>query len=149
MVVGLVGWRICLGGAGLKRWSLFAIWLILVGGVIVCADRGVLRGFFRWINGIPFGDKAGHVFLIGIMAHLLNCAMAGRTSGIGRSRWQMGGLIVAVVMTIEEISQIWIPSRTFDLGDLAANYVGILLAEWRARCATARRSATIDSGAES
>ena len=58
-------------------------------------------------------------------------------------------LIVAVVMTIEEISQIWIPSRTFDLGDLAANYVGILLAEWRARCATARRSATIDSGAES
>lgn len=128
----------------MKRWSFFAIWLIFVGGVIVCADRGVLRGFFRWINSIPFGDKAGHVFLIGIMAHLLNCAMAGRTFGIGRSRWQLGGLIVAAVMTIEEISQIWIPSRTFDFGDLAANYAGVLLAEWRARRAMVRRSSTID-----
>ena len=113
----------------MKRWCLFTFWLILVGSVIVCADRGVLRGFFGWINGLPFGDKAGHIFLIGIMAHLLNGALAGRTAGLCSFRWQQGGLVIAVVMTIEEITQIWIPSRTFDWGDLMANYVGILVAE--------------------
>ena len=121
---------------------------MFVGGVIVCADRGAWRGFFGWINRLPLGDKAGHIFLIGIMAHLLNRALTGRALSLGSLRWQLGGLIIGVVMTIEEISQIWIPSRTFDWGDLAANYAGILIAEWRARRATTTTPLEIDSGAE-
>jgi polysaccharide biosynthesis protein VpsQ len=42
----------------------------------------------------------------------------------------LGCLIIAVAMTIEEFSQIWIPNRTFDLMDLAANYLGISIAGW-------------------
>jgi len=40
---------------------------------------------------------------------------------------QLGAIIVLVFATIEEISQYWIPSRTFDLGDLLADFVGVVL----------------------
>ena len=116
-----------------------------MAGVIFCADSGALRGLFRWINSVPFGDKVGHVFLIGIMAHLLNRALAGRCLRVSKTRWQMGGLIVAVLMTIEEFTQIWIPSRTFDWGDLLANYAGVIVAEWLARRAAAQSSLANDA----
>ena len=133
----------------MKRWFLAGLWLILIGGVIACADLGGLRGFLRWINSLPFGDKAGHVFLIGTMAHLLNRALFNRIVKIGPVRCQLGGLIVAILMTIEEFTQIWIPSRTFDWGDLAANYSGILAAEWLARRAMTRKSLMTASSVQS
>ena len=97
--------------------------------MIVFADRGTARAFFDWINSFPLGDKAGHFFLIGVMAFLLNHALAYRTAPINRSHPQLGGLIVGVVITLEEFSQLWFASRTFDAGDLLANWIGILVAE--------------------
>lgn len=89
------------------------------------------------MNSFPFGDKAGHFFLIGVMAFLLNHAFAYRAYPIRTARVQLGGFIVAVVMTLEEFSQLWFSSRTFDLGDLLANTLGVLAAEgfarWRSR----------------
>jgi len=35
-------------------------------------------------------------------------------------------LIVVVIMTLEEFSQAFVSSRTFDLIDLTADYVGII-----------------------
>ncbi len=102
-------------------------------GVIICADRRQLGGFFRWVNGIPFGDKAGHFFLIGVLALLLNHALSYRVHRIRDGHWQLGGLVVFLIITVEEFSQLWFSSRTFDLGDLAANAVGVLAAEWIAR----------------
>ena len=85
------------------------------------------------MNSFPFGDKAGHFFLIGVMACLLNQALAYRSQPIRTTRVQLGGLIVAVVMTVEEFSQLWFSSRTFDPGDLLANVLGVLVAEGFAR----------------
>lgn len=97
--------------------------------MIVFADRGKARAFFGWIDSFPLGDKAGHFFLIGVMAFLLNHALAFRTAPINRSRLQLGGLIVGVLITLEEFSQLWFSSRTFDTGDLLANWIGVLVAE--------------------
>lgn len=97
--------------------------------MIVFADRGKARAFFGWINSFPLGDKAGHFFLIGVMAFLLNHAMAYHTAPINRSHLQLGGLIVGVVITFEELSQLWLASRTFDAGDLLANWLGVFVAE--------------------
>ncbi len=117
----------------LRRWLPFLLWLALVAAIIRTADRAGMREFFNWLNGWPGGDKAGHIFLIGTLAFLFNHALAGRTTRLGRWRLQMGGVIVAALMTVEEFSQIWIPSRTFDLLDLAANYLGVVLAEMLTR----------------
>ena len=117
----------------LKRWIPFAAWLGFVGVVIACADTGRMRGFLGWVNSLPFGDKAGHFVLIGTMAHLLNYALRFKVLPIGRLGPQLGGLLVLAVITVEEFSQIWIPGRTFDVGDLVANTLGVALAELTAR----------------
>lgn len=113
----------------LKRWLPFGLWLAFVVTIIVCADRGGLRTFLGWVNSLPLGDKAGHLFLIGVMAFLLNHALAYRVFSLGALSLQRGGLIIGAVMTLEEFSQLWFTSRTFDLGDLLANSLGVLVAE--------------------
>jgi len=113
----------------LKRWLPFVLWLAFVATIIVFANRGQARAFLGWVNSLPLGDKAGHLFLIGVMAFLLNHALACRVFPIGPLRLLQGGLIIGVVMTLEEFSQLWFSSRTFDLGDLLANFLGVLLAE--------------------
>jgi polysaccharide biosynthesis protein VpsQ len=112
----------------LKRWLPFCLFLLFVSGIIIANDLGRLRGIIQWVNLLPFGDKFGHFVLIGTLAFLLNYALNGRTIKIGRQKVLLGCSIVAIAITIEEFSQIWIPSRTFDLVDLAANYCGITIA---------------------
>ena len=85
------------------------------------------------MNSFPFGDKAGHLFLIGVMAFLLNHALAYRTCSIRFTRVQLGGMVILALITLEEFSQLWFSSRTFDVGDLLANTLGVLAAEWFAR----------------
>ena len=117
----------------MKRWIPFVVWLLFVGVIIVCADRSLARWLFTFIERYPGSDKLGHIFLIGTLAFTLNYALRARTVPLKCCRVQLGGIIVAVVMTIEECSQKWIPSRTFDFLDLTANYAGILCAGWLTR----------------
>jgi polysaccharide biosynthesis protein VpsQ len=112
----------------LKRWLPFLLFLLLIVGIIVADDFGRLRSIINLVTAVPSGDKYGHAIFIGTLAFLLNYALAGRMVKIGRHKILWGCVIVAVTITAEEISQIWIPSRTFDWGDLAANYFGITLA---------------------
>ena len=102
------------------RWLAFAVMLTGVIGVVYCADRGMLWMLYDWFEKHPGADKVGHFFLFGSLAYVLTRALGGR--------FLLGGLLVAVGVTLEECSQIWIPSRSFDLKDLAANYAGIALA---------------------
>lgn len=112
----------------MKRWLPFVLWLLFVGAIIVCADRSLARPLFDFVAQYPGSDKLAHAAGMGALAFTLNHALRARTIPLKCCRVQLGGLIVAVAITIEECSQIWISSRTFDLLDLAANYVGILCA---------------------
>jgi polysaccharide biosynthesis protein VpsQ len=112
----------------LNRWVPFSLFLLFVVGIIIGSDLGWLRDVTKWVGSLPFGDKWGHFILIGILTFLLNYALDSRMIGIGRVKILLGCAIVAVAITIEECSQIWIPSRTFDWVDLSANYFGIGLA---------------------
>lgn len=105
-------------------------WVGLVAGAVVCADEGWAPRFFAYVNNLPLGDKVGHFLLVGMLAWLLNRALLHRRVSIFPRPVLLGGLLIAVIMTVEEVSQIWIPSRSFSLSDLAANYAGILCAGW-------------------
>lgn len=98
------------------------------------------------MNNLPLGDKAGHFFLLGVMALLLNHALAYRICPIRFTRVQLDGLVIFVLITLEEFSQLWFSSRTFDLGDLLANGLGILAAECFARWRMARTQRANCSG---
>ena len=115
------------------RWIAAGVWLAAVGFIIFCADRRLLKPMFSFITSHPGLDKAGHFILVGGTAFLLNVALNFRRSrALGRD-WLVGGMLVAAIFTLEEFSQLWFPSRTFDLGDLAADYAGILFFGWLAR----------------
>lgn len=122
----------------LQRWLPFCLFFLFVASIIVGSDLGRLRNITGWVNSLPLGDKWGHLVLIGTLTFLLNYALSGRMVKIGRLKILLGCAIVAVAMTVEECSQIWFPTRTFDLIDLAANYLGITLAGlmWRHKSAS-------------
>jgi polysaccharide biosynthesis protein VpsQ len=110
------------------KWLPFSLLLLAIVGITVGIDVGRLKSVTGWINSVPFGDKFGHLLIIGLLTFLLNHALAGRMVKIGRLKLLLGCTIVGVAMTVEECSQLWFPVRTFDLIDLSANYLGIALA---------------------
>lgn len=112
----------------MKRWLPFLSFLSLIIGITIADNLGRLRNLINLIMAVPGGDKCGHAIFIGTLAFLLNYALAGRMIKIGSLKILLGCLIIAVAMTVEEFSQIWIPFRSFDLLDLAANYSGIAMA---------------------
>jgi polysaccharide biosynthesis protein VpsQ len=114
----------------IKRWLPFLIFFLLIIGIITANDLGRLRTIIGLINSVPFGDKFGHIILIGTLTYLLNYALADRMLKFGNHKILLGCLVIAVIMTIEECSQIWMPTRTFDSIDLSANYLGLSIAGW-------------------
>lgn len=117
----------------MRRWLPFLAYLVFVLVVIVAADFGKLGPVVKWFHSIPFFDKCAHATLIGTLAFLLNFALRGRETEFARQRWLLGSVIVAIAITLEECSQHWIPGRTFDAGDLLANWTGIFVAGWIGR----------------
>ena len=103
----------------------FAAFLVVI---VVLVDSGRLPGFLGMVHAIPGGDKLGHCLLMGTLAFLVNASLGGARVGI----FLKGSLIVAVVVTLEEFSQLAIPQRTFSLWDLAFDYIGIVLGGWLA-----------------
>ena len=121
------------------RWVVAVLWLAVVGLIIFCADRRLLQPFFGFITSHPGFDKIGHFCLIGGTCFLLNLALGLRTWPAFGRRWLIGSIVVAVAFTIEEFTQMWFPSRSFDLLDLAADYAGILVFGWLAKRVSAPR----------
>lgn len=104
------------------RWFLPLSFFIFINYIIFLADTADHNFAFRLIGHIPHGDKLMHGLLYGVMALLLNYGLRFRTV---KFNVQLGAIIVLTFATIEELSQYFIPSRTFDLGDLAADIIGI------------------------
>lgn len=101
---------------------LFIVW------VIYMANAGHNSVFFDFVAAIPYGDKLGHVGLFGTLTFLT--VLASKFTGwtLNNTRLYFAAIAVTLFVIGEEISQAFIPSRTFDVADLSADAVGILLA---------------------
>ncbi len=110
------------------RWLPFLLFAAFIGFVVYLANSGQGGTYWSFLDDIPYGDKLGHFWLMGTLSLLLNLALRARTVRIGPVTVLLGSLIVAVVVTAEEFTQIFLPGRTFDLIDLGADYLGIFLA---------------------
>lgn len=95
----------------------------------------MLSATFQWenpimglIKGFKYGDKFAHLILIGILAYCINYLLKFKTIKRFNQNLLVGTIAITVFITLEELSQIWISTRTFDLMDLSANYVGIAIA---------------------
>jgi polysaccharide biosynthesis protein VpsQ len=103
--------------------GLFALFIILI---IVMADAGVLAQHLGFLYAYPYGDKAGHFVLYGILALLINLTLfRSRPDQRPRLLAVKCGLILALLIGLEEFSQQWFANRTFDLIDLTFSYLGL------------------------
>lgn len=103
----------------------FFIFATAFASLIVAADHGQIGHVWSFVAKIPFGDKLGHLGLVGTLTVLMNLHLKRRMAG----PVMHGSLIVLVFMLLEEGSQYFIPARSFDGFDALANLVGVICGE--------------------
>jgi len=106
---------------------LTAAFVLLFVFIIFSADRGTMPRLIASLYDYPYGDKVGHIFLMGALSFLVNLNLACRRIRVGRFRLLLGSLVIAVLIALEEISQSFFPHRHCDLSDLSASDLGIFL----------------------
>ncbi|MDC0741769.1 hypothetical protein [Polyangium mundeleinium] len=111
------------------------VWRLALAGYVVLlgiiSGLAYARGLPLAVLSTPYLDKVLHFGLLGGASFL-----ARRATGDARVPWiglPAGPVVVGLLATIEECAQRFSPARTFSLGDLAANLLGVVVLGWLAR----------------
>ena len=108
---------------------IFTIFIIII---ILLADMGHL-GFMAPLYDFPDGDKVGHFILFGFLTFLIILTLFRSSRYTDPKRVAVyWALFLALLITVEEVSQMYIASRTFDLLDLSFSYLGTAMGLWLA-----------------
>ncbi len=100
---------------------------LFILAVIVLADLGRLD-VVGWVSRIPLGDKVGHFILYGILTLLIDLALLRALRGLSpRLLVLRAALTLALIIGLEEVSQRFFSSRSFDLLDLMFSYLGVIV----------------------
>jgi hypothetical protein len=127
----------------IKRITILYILLILL--IIAFANQGEYIDILRNLVGaIPYGDKWGHFFLMGLLAFFVNLLMQCEKFKVSKFSFLKGSVLVFAIVTLEETSQIFIENRSFDWRDLAFDYMGIWVFGQLARYLTRPKSVATD-----
>jgi VanZ family protein len=104
-----------------------ALFFIFCVAVIVLADSGNLPRPIRAIYDFPNGDKLGHFILFGVLTFSITRAFLSAFPSKPRV-WAtlLIGLILALLIGLEEFSQKFFSTRSFSFIDLLASYAGIV-----------------------
>ncbi|BAP55674.1 hypothetical protein THII_1377 [Thioploca ingrica] len=101
-------------------------YIIFILMIIVLADQGDYIAILKdWVDMIPYGDKGGHLILMGLLSLTVNLSFKCTLWTVNQHTFLKGSVIVAVLVTLEEISQLFFSYRTFDWEDLLFDYLGI------------------------
>ncbi|MEC7523174.1 MAG: VanZ family protein [Myxococcota bacterium] len=114
-----------------QAWIRFACaaYLAAIVAIVVIAGLGGTHEMFGLVTRLPLGDKIGHFVLIGGLALAADL-------GFGFRSWRrvpVGPALVVVLALGEEVSQLFLATRSFDLGDLAADALGVATFTWLGR----------------
>lgn len=103
------------------------VFIVFLISIVIIANLGLSPIVFPFIYKIPGGDKLGHFFLMGILSFLVNSALITKTKKRYSKYILRGSLFIMAIVTIEEISQIFLEYRAFSVIDLLFDYLGIIL----------------------
>ena len=78
-----------------------------------------------------YGDKAGHFGMLAMLTLLIDLALFQVSPRKGPFALVLAaGLAIAALISLEEMSQLWIPRRNPDVFDLLASHAGIMAASF-------------------
>lgn len=107
-------------GAGMSRKRLYLVLLLLWASLtflLTSLPNVEMPVHFR------FADKAAHLGFYGMMGVL--CGLWRKASGVSTGRAVLQALLfIAVAGAVDEVHQHWIPGRSTDLADWAADLLG-------------------------
>ena len=105
------------------------VFIALFITIIVIADRGEGSRWWAFIDDIPYGDKFGHIFLIGTLSLLCNLAIPARPTTWLPRFITLTTLVLLILLSLEELAQAFIPTRTCDFFDWLADLAGLTLGQ--------------------
>jgi len=109
-------------------WRLLALlFAVFVLFIIITANLGIAGNIFGRVYNFPNGDKIAHFTLFGMLGLLAGLSFPTRRVYLPGIALLKSSLVLGALITLEEISQIAIANRSFDLIDLAASLSGVLL----------------------
>ena len=103
------------------------LFLLTLAGMVSWQNLGRTNPAFDLFKAIPHYDKVGHFFLMGLLSFLAVSAVTSTAKEITRRRIYATILLVALLVAVEEASQMFIASRTFSLADLICSWLGVAL----------------------
>lgn len=102
----------------------FFIWIVVI------ADRGNGTPWWSFIHNIPYGDKVGHLGLMTTMSFLCNLAFPSRRPEWVKRAFTVTTLVLLVLLSLEELSQGFIATRTLDFFDWLADLAGLCIGQF-------------------
>jgi VanZ family protein len=111
------------------KWAALVV-ICLFGILVWAADRGTLPHTVAQVSAFPGGDILGHFLIAAALTYFINKGFSCRTIGIKSKRFLLGSALILLIITLEEISQIFFTTRQFSFLDLGSDYFGIMLAGW-------------------
>jgi VanZ family protein len=113
-----------LNGAYLTFSILYFAFLTMI---VVLANYDIASWVFKAAKLVPFGDKICHMILMGIFSYLVNSTINCKRIDILGVTILMGSAAVTLIVVLEELSQVFVKSRNFELLDLLFDFIGIWL----------------------
>ena len=123
-----------------------AIFIGILAAIVVGADKGALPEFVQSLYSFRGGDKIGHFLLMCALSWLINMSLGARPARLFSRDVLLGSAVVFVLVTLEEVSQLFFKSRTFSLLDLSFSYAGILCGGHLSSMLIRRKRSTILAG---
>ncbi len=90
------------------------------------ANTGGHNFITEFVDEIPNGDKLGHFFMMGFLAYLVNLLSDCKTFKLGRLNILTGSVMVSICVLLEEMTHMYIRTRTFSYLDLLSDFLGIV-----------------------
>lgn len=114
-----------------RRFLLCVGYIIGLAGMIWLADLPRYKSvYIALIRHIPGGANGAYFLLIGGLGFVFNYALRCRTMKLFGQPFLLGNVLAFVIAVLEEASQIYIPSRVFDISDLGYDILGVFVIGW-------------------
>ena len=106
---------------------LTTLFVLILAFIIFAADTGSMPQSISSLYNFPYGDAVGHFLLMGLLSLLINLSLSCKRIKLASRDFLLGNIIALLVVTLEELSQLYLKNRSFSVLDLASSYTGILV----------------------